>query len=223
MTGIAGKPDEYFVPGRELEMQDNNAEWPISSFADYVAWAVKLATTANGVAGFKAHLDQLQYLTFRWQLLPSTRRSTLLQVLDEIFPQARWIYSRRNDKVRQAVSWWRSLQTQQWFDIDSQEIPPPIADPKYDFEGIATLHRRILCEESAWLEFFAAIGEIPLVVDYEDLAASYEATIAAVLQYIGLVKQAPAMLPPPRLRQQSDVTNEDWVDRYRRQVTSAVG
>jgi len=58
---------------------------------------------------------------------------------------------------------------------------------------------------------------MPLVIDYEDLSASYESTIAAVLRYIGLAQDAPASLPPPRLRRQSDAISDDWVYRYRRE------
>jgi LPS sulfotransferase NodH len=218
-TGIAGNPDEYFSAGRELARHNSNANGQASSYAEYVTHVFNLASTPNGVAGFKAHLDQLDYLIFRWQLLSRSRCSTFREVIRDVFPEAIWIYSRRRDKVRQAVSWSRSLQTRQWFDIPGDTSQRTVI-PEYDFNQIATLHHRIISEETTWMEFFAAIREMPLVIDYEDLAASYEPTIAAVLRYIGLAQQAPASVPPPRLRRQSDSISEDWIDRYRREISS---
>ena len=158
-TGIAGKPDEYFSAGRELHTHDGNANGPVSSFAEYVKHVYSVAATPNGVAGFKVHPEHLYYLVFRWQLLSCTRHSTFREVLNEIFPRACWVYSRRHDKVRQAVSWWRSIQTRQWFDIADQETRPRTVEPEYDFDAIATLHHRIISEEATWFEFFAAIRE----------------------------------------------------------------
>lgn len=225
-TGIAGNPDEYFSEEHEIQL----AGEPLFPIGDAVRrWLAAVreqGTTPNGVLGLKAHLDQLEHLLFRMALERSTgpsgthggaTRSWVRATLDTAFPSLSLIWTRRRDKVRQAVSWGRALQTGVWFAIDNLDVVPH-RDPTFRPDLLERLYRRLLVQEAAWREFFTAYGVEPIVVDYEDLEHSYLDVLADVIARLGLA--SPAQIPPPRLRKQSDDLSEDWVRRLRALVAS---
>jgi trehalose 2-sulfotransferase len=211
-TGLAGRPDEYFSEEKEILL----AGEPLAPAPDVLRrWLQAVrerGSTPNGVLGLKAHLDQLEHLMFRLSMAPVMPGLSVRATLDSVLPPMTMIWTRRRDKVRQAVSWGRALQTGVWFAIDGLRIAQH-AEPAFNPEMLLRLHRRLLVQEAAWREFFSAYGSSPIVIDYEDLEYGYPSVLPGLLDRLGL--PGDATVAPPRLRKQADDLSEGWVERLR--------
>jgi LPS sulfotransferase NodH len=210
-TRIAGKPREYFDEHYEQLWIDRLG---ITSDADYVE-KVRDLTTPNGVFGLKIFWFQLEFLVAKLSRIHG-RAEPDFDLLDQEFPNLRFIFLTREDKVRQAISWVKAHQTQMWWSIP--EAPgnrtTPQEEPTFDFAEL-DLRVRFLTElDSTWLAYFEKRGVEPLRIEYEEFIRSYEPTVFSVLRYLGLSLPEGMSLPKPRMQKQSDEINEEWFRRY---------
>jgi LPS sulfotransferase NodH len=213
-SGIAGRPEEYFWRDDEPFWKNR---WGVSFYADYVAHAIEEGTTPNGVFGAK-----LMWAYFaddvapKLRGIPTYRDLPLCNLLPAVFPNLRYLYITRQDKVRQAVSHLKAIQTNVWA-VSAGEVPTPAREPTYDFAALDHLVRELTDQDAAWRRYFADCGVAPLRVVYEELAREYEGTRDAVLAYLGLVVPPAHVFAPRRLRRQADATSDAWVARYLRE------
>ncbi|MEA2347744.1 MAG: trehalose 2-sulfotransferase [Thermoleophilaceae bacterium] len=241
-TEIAGRPDEYFealrhsgVPRKPTEYFDDAdtvefdaqlgdgsgtmegrtgtpSPWNASTAWNYLEWVFNRATTPNGMFAAKLMWGYLpDFLSFLRELR-GTRSLETPELLDKVFPSPRFVWVTRQDKVRQAVSLWKALQTETWR-ADPQHESGSRPDLAFSFEGIAHLRRQLAEQDAAWCRWFFENGIRPQTVVYEQLAADYRGTLAATLDFIG----APISredIPDPPLERQADSLSEEWVQRY---------
>jgi LPS sulfotransferase NodH len=149
-----------------------------------------------------------------------------------VFPDLTFVRVVRANKIRQAVSLWKAVQTATWREEDARrktalddvgEDPdsPPYRSfledhrpqLRFHYRAIAHLLDQILVEEASWDAFFEHCGVRPLLVLYENFAVDPEAATRSILTRLGL--DPPAELNvEPRMRRQSDGINDDWVRRF---------
>ena len=91
----------------------------------------------------------------------------------------RYVWIRRADTTRQAVSLWKALQTQQWRQDSDEDVGGK--GLRFSFAAVNHLKLRIDEHNEAWQDFFDGCGEEPLKVVYEDLAEDYEGTVLRLL------------------------------------------
>ncbi len=244
-TGIAGRPNEYFqqLPSTGLPMTPRDyldgvaadvvpaldgparhlAEHALydpcrfAGFADYVAWVKQRATTDNGVCGVKIMWPYVAGLVARLSpLTPAVSDSSPHAVLSHVFPGLRYVWLRRTDKVRQAVSLWRAIQTWHWReDAAGTSGMPPAPALRYSFEAIDHLRRRIIASDRAWETYFGAIEAEPLTLTYEEFVPAMHETVARMLRHIGAGHPPAARFGAPRTARQSDDVSEQWVSEFR--------
>ena len=107
----------------------------------------------------------------------------------------------RANKVRQAVSLWKAVQTATWRQEDaasgagvSDAGAPPYKSfledhrpqLRFHYGAIEHLLNQILAEEAHWDAFFEHARIKPVLVLYENFAADYEAATRNVLERLGL-------------------------------------
>jgi LPS sulfotransferase NodH len=241
-TGVAGRPEEYFQfrartgqPRRPLEyfegvddpevlgilgprsqnVEDEERYDPsrFRRYEDYLAWAIVEATTPNGVLGAKVMWGYFNgFVTgLRWAV-PGRQKLPVCELAPSVFPNLHSVFVTRRDKVRQAVSLWKAIQTWSW----STEQRGPESHPLvYSEAAIDHLIRDIHEHESGWRAYFRSCGVRPLTVIYEDFVERYGETIREILRYVGVGAATELEIAPPRRRQQADELSEEWIDRYR--------
>lgn len=156
-------------------------------------------TGADGLFGLKLHRHHFEYFFgtrgFSWQKLLAPRL---------------WIRIRREDRVAQAVSWARALQSGRWA-AHQRSVFPAI----YRRGQIVRLEAAIEEMEAAWDEFFAAEGIEPLSLSYEELVRDRTASLRAVLAFLEVEDAASVAVPPAELEAQADGRSAAWIRRYR--------
>lgn len=219
-TQLAGAPDEYLWNGGRYTYA---ARWDAAAPDDYLAHLFARTTSANGVFGAKLMGDHLSEVATWLRGRPGLAGLSPAGLWPAAFPNVHYVWLTRRDKVRQAVSIHRAVQTQQWVQT-AGDAPPPAERPTYDFAAIDWWRRHIAAQEAEWRCFFERAGVAPLSLAYEEFIMAYEATAAAVLDYLGVPAPQPLALPAPRPRRQADALSEQWVQQFRREAAQqAIG
>jgi LPS sulfotransferase NodH len=175
---------------------------------------VEKATTPNGVLGSKLMWNNFDW--FRSSLCPPAGTDAGLEFMRAAFGDPQFVWLRREDKVRQGISWWRAAVTGQWALRPGQEAGQPASD----MEQIVRLVRFAQRCEDGWRQWFASAGIQPCQVVYEDLTRDRLAVANAVLGFLRLPQLDADNLPPVRYRKQADSLTERYVDLVRSAMSS---
>ena len=210
---MAGHPREWF---QVEEQRTLSAAWGIASAdgsisAAYLDAALWHGTTPNGVFGGKVMQYQMRDLARRVAAGDSTYRHDAARLPRSMLPDLRYLWLRRRDSARQAISYFRAWRTNVWWHIEGAT---PTEPPPFDAPAIDRLERELVRCDELWKAHFAGLGVTPLVMFYEELAADPAGQVARVLQWLGVGDDVRPPVGPPRLQRQGDATTEEWVDRY---------
>lgn len=243
-TGVAGRPEEYFEacletglpphPGDYLEglprtgagIRDDDTPprapsysslLGLRSYREHLERTLRLGTTENGVFSVKLmwrHLPDLQALAAQ---LPEYAGLELHPLLTKLLADPHYVWMTRRDKVRQAVSMWRALQTRTWR-LEHPREGDETASLRYSFEGVDHLVRSLAAEDRAWGDHFEAHAIPALTIRYEDdLEQDRAGTVEGVLAHIGVEAPDEWRAAEP-MHRQADALNEDWVEAYRHDI-----
>jgi LPS sulfotransferase NodH len=257
-TGVAGRPEEYFEalrhsgrPRRPEEYfggmddrsvldhlgertvgddpQPRSPLWSRAAYDRYLDWAMETGTTDNGVFGAKLMWGYFEDFVSLLRNVPRYRDVPLEDLMTTVFPEVTFIRVVRANKIRQAVSLWKAVQTATWREQDAiqsasvglDDNEPPyksfIQDHRpqlrFHYNAIAHLLDGILQEEASWDAFFEHCGISPILVLYENFAADYETSTVRVLERLRL-SLPEAFAFEPRMKRQSDGINDDWARRF---------
>jgi trehalose 2-sulfotransferase len=170
--------------------------------------------TANGVWGSKMMWSYLPDAVARLRAWPRLDAGAAdPEVLAAAFPGLRYVWLRRRDKLRQAISWWRAAATGQYALAASQVAAEP---PEFDHDAIGRLLWLAQASEAGWRDWFAAHSIKPLQIVYEDLIQDVDGAARNVAGFLDVP------LPPgleqirPRLRRQADQHTEHMVRLFNR-------
>lgn len=230
-TGLAGRPLEHF----EILRHSSLPRQPREYFGDLdldgldellppprsgtpsqeppEAWRTRILRQGrgeNGVWGGKLMWGHVEDLVTRARQLPGQAEASLEQVLATLLDDPQLIFVTRREKVAQAVSLWRAVQTQSWRAGDASKAEAPV----YEYAAIDHLVSQLESDERSWKEWFARTGQRPFVVTYDQLEAAPAETVATVLHALGLPD---ASVSVPRLSRQRDDLSAAWVERYRQE------
>ena len=257
-TGVAGRPEEYFEalrhsgrPRRPEEyflgiddqsIRDHLGErgvgselaprsplWSRAAYDRYLEWAFEAGTTPNGMFAAKLMWGYFNDFVSLLRSIPRYRDVPFAELLPEVFPELTFVRVVRANKLRQAVSLWKAVQTATWREDQAQAKAASVEEDgsppyrtfleehrpqlRFHYRAIDHLLDQILAEEKSWDAFFEHTGIKPVLVLYENFAADYEASTMHLLDRL-------ALSPPegfafePRMKRQSDRVNDDWVKRY---------
>jgi sulfate adenylyltransferase subunit 2 len=213
-TGVAGRPEEFFEfleatgrprqPREYFEGVEDPAlldllppllvPLPRPPWEQQLRDALERGTTTNGIFGSK----------LMWAYLGEFPDEPA-----DVFPDVHWVHVSRNDKLAQAISLWRAIQTSQW---RAEDRDASSGEPVYHQGAIAHLKRRLEEHDRSWDAWFAERGIEPHRVAYEDLSADAHAAVRGVLEHIGAATDA--TIPDPPLRRQADGRSKEWAERF---------
>jgi trehalose 2-sulfotransferase len=212
-SGLAGFPAEYFGPGQADRLGES---WGVTRQADYLHMLFRHRTSANGVFGAKVTWRHFRGFVARSRAIEQCTALPPALVASTLLPNLRYVWLTRRDKLRQAISYSKAMQTGVWSVTGS-----PTADgsaPQYDRALITELLQRIREDEMRTQKYFSVNRIDPLVVVYEEFVSRYESTCGDILKYLGLQPPPELQLAGPTLTKQRDAQTEDWVRRYQQEI-----
>jgi LPS sulfotransferase NodH len=206
-AAVAGYPDDYFWNPPFWWQR-----WGVSDFPSYFWRILQEGTTPNGVFGSKMMWDYLGELVPQLAALFHVAAGEPSAVLAAAFPNLRYVWLTRRDKVRQGISYYRALETRIWRSTDGSS--GPATDPPFNFLAIDRLVQLSNWEDEGWQGYFQQHRSKPLVVAYEDLAQAPEEVAQQILSHLGL-PQAQWLDRSWQHQRQADTLTDAWVERYR--------
>jgi trehalose 2-sulfotransferase len=246
-SGRPRRPEEYFTGLDDPSILSHLAErerrsandpeptsplWTRTAYDRYLDWAMEQGTTPNGVFGAKLMWNYFGDFVSLLRNIPDHRDAPLAELLPAVFPNLTFVRVVRANKVRQAVSLWKAVQTAAWRQEnpgEARELGAMAEDPdtppyksfmdehlpalRFDFNAISHLLGGILRDEARWDAFFEHVRIRPVLVLYENFAADQDASTASVLRQLDL--EVPEGFHfEPKMKSQSDGLNDDWARRY---------
>lgn len=208
-----GRPGQYFLPQNEARTAHDHGIDPKANFVAYIRAIVSAAATANGVFGFKIMGWYLEKFLARIRETGAFGDAATpdLEMLRHAFPRLQFLQILRRNKMRQAISKARALQTGLW---KIQEGKGPMAEPQFDPQLIARCLEDIRREENIWAQFFKRIGVEPFRVEYEELCRDYERLIRVVLDFLQVRLPRRIKITAPITIRQTDALSDQWEERY---------
>ncbi|MEL6672670.1 MAG: Stf0 family sulfotransferase [Bacteroidota bacterium] len=223
-TGIAGVPGEYFNISQGDTFKDH---YQISDFEELKTKLWSLGSSPNGVFAIKQprhHSDYQRWLAEFRQLKGLPADAPEAGLMDELFPNSVHIFLSRRNKVRQAVSWWKAIQDNQWHltQRDERAQEADFYADKYNYDALTHLWKESQLIEANIDQYFQQNQIKPLTIMYEDMIRDYEATIYRVLDFAGLDRSG-IEIAPMYYRQSANELNETWVQRFRQEIQAGWG
>jgi trehalose 2-sulfotransferase len=233
-TGVPRRPREYFWGMRSPEVlrllpadsqldrdSERVASWSRDEYSQHLAASIRMGTTPNGVFGAKmmwGYFDDFLELARGIPRLGGMGDGSLMNTA---FPELKYVFVSRSDKVRQAVSLWRALQTWVWRKAEGHgsDEPLPVQRAVYSFDAIDHLLDQLRRHEDAWRGYFFRIGQRPISVLYEEVAGDLDATVARVLAAIGIENPEADAAARQSMSRQADDLSESWVQNYLEDVS----
>jgi len=132
------------------------------------------------------------------------------------FGSTLFIHLTRENKLDQAISLVKAKQTGLWHKApDGTELErlSPSREPVYDRQVIARERAELITLDEAWPAWFAREDIEILRVTYDELAADPSATLAAILDRLGLDQTLARGVVPPVARL-ADAINRQWAERF---------
>lgn len=198
-TGRCGVPHEYLNP---IHLADFRRRLGPMSTPALWNWFRRHRTTDNGVFCFKAAPEQIQLELVARGIRP---RSLMVPV------RAVWV--RRRDKVRQAVSYARAVQTQQW-NAKAVEQHAPV----YNYGLLERCFRFVLVQEGLWPVLFRELGVSPLTVWYRQILEHHEATVRGLVGGLGLGDPMQASVGAPSSKRVPSPEAQEWCGQFRQEA-----
>ncbi len=200
-TGVLGAPFEYL--NNEHEMTYLYSRLGASCIEDYLNRLICCRMSENGVFGLKTHFPHFRSAL---KACPS-----LLQRLQPL----QFITIRRIDRIAQAVSLAKALQTRAWLGLDA--VQRPNVPLFYSGAFITACLGEIRRQETDWSDWFTAHHIQPHTITYEDLLGDEERVVTEVSRMLGVDHESRQSCSVPRVERQSDSVNADWIKRFTRE------
>ena len=238
-SGVPRRPREYFLGSGddsilELLGAEDRAErhplWSADDYRPYLEWALEQGTTPNGVFGTKLMASYLGDFVSLLRTIPEYRGLDLADLFPAAFPNVRFVRIVRANKLRQAISLWKALQTDAWRKDGGARWEPssngrrragggrvfhpePEPGPSFHLGAIEHLIRQLAADDARWDALFEVLGVKPLTIVYERFVDRYEFTTKLLLNDLA-IRIPPQLSLERRMERQTDRTNRAWARRY---------
>lgn len=214
-TGHLPLADEWLtnvgMDGRRIVYGlSSSTSWP-----DLLPHLLERESSKDGVFAIKAIWNQ-----FRDRVIEAAGNdfADLPTAAGSVFPNARYIWIRRRDRLGQSVSWAKGLQTGKWRSRSRVKQPEPTYPLLFSANDIFRLERILQQEEDGWESFFCQVESQPFVVYYEDLVADPQTVMERICDFLELPGPGSVQLSGSKQR---DSTNADWKSRYKNLLNKA--
>jgi trehalose 2-sulfotransferase len=226
LAGGFGCPLEYFHDGFRPAFA---ARWNADRIDTYSAAVHRFRTDTTGTFGVKLFWRDVADLMCQAAsggdteiVLPKSAPATdatyrhIFNVIAPLFPRPSFLYLRRRDQLRQAVSLFIADKTGTWRQYRAEaEHPLPTCDFDYIMQALA----RIQSDERHWRNFFRANALEPFEICYEDLQTDYAGTLNG---FFLRSAQTDTKIAPPRLQKQAGAQTESVRAQFLKELRGRV-
>lgn len=223
-TGICGFPQERFprftkenAPRDAVQRDELLTQAPPESSYDevldarYLEELIISGTSPNGVFGINIHWFQMADALRRINSYLGMSLASSHEAFSIAFPKLTYIWLRRRDKVAQAVSWYKAVQSGQYFLLKGGVLNDSTLE--FDYEKIRTLWSALRSFDNAWGHYFVENRITPITVFYEDLCSDVGAIVSPLVNGLGMDGNAISIRDSKYLKS-ANYRSEEWIAKF---------
>lgn len=230
-TNLLGYPKEYFIflywqkyePERMKAAHLQRWRLPLNM---YLKQMFKEGTTDNGVFSIKMMWEQFEEILINLHTFPQLKNIKEEKIPSMVFPEIFYVYWRRRDKIRQAVSYAKALQTGIFhssqtlhYNYDDKSYTTDTnSNTRYDFYQILFLYQSLLRKEKSWEEYFIRANIHPLRLFYEDYENEIETAALKIANAFNLSIPTQTVEQKIKMKKLANSTNDVWASRFREEL-----
>jgi trehalose 2-sulfotransferase len=213
-SAIAGYPEEWF---HESNFSFLFKAFNVTNFIDYFPVVMKERSPAGIFAAKVMGGPYFDEVIARFKSLPALKDQNLspIQIVECLFPNIKYIWLTRRNKVRQAISLSKAFQSNIWQShvnkTDTKEV-----EPVFSFPAVNDLLQNLVLEDVGWQEYFSEARSTPFTVVYEDFVQNREKTVRDILEFLEISVPSDWSLDnfQPRPKKLSDQSSDKWFEAY---------
>jgi len=160
--------------------------------------AMKANQTPNGIFGISTHWSSLE--KFKQFVFPSLNREEQTLV-EDLYHNSSYIYLTRKNKIRQAISDWRAVNTGV-FNIqlnDKDAVKEKYSEQiSYNYKLIKRHLKNFIKEDEEWKKFFQRNNIVPIKISYEEMVQEPEETVSRIASHLGIEFEKLCVMPDTR-------------------------
>jgi trehalose 2-sulfotransferase len=218
-TGVAGRPASYFR-SESIPRWGHRLNVLIAEGCDfgcsYIDAVVKEGRGGTDIFGFRLMRESVDELSMRLaRLFPGPKDDRAR--FETAFGPMLFIHLSRTDKVSQAVSRVKAMQTGLWHvasDGTERERTNSAQDAVYDRDRIGKYVQELTAQDQAWTHWFVENRIEPVRLTYEALSRAPKGALEMILSALGLDSAIAAAIEP-KTTEMSDFESQNWVSRFR--------
>ncbi|MGC9451889.1 MAG: Stf0 family sulfotransferase [Oceanipulchritudo sp.] len=212
-TKRLGNPDEWLNQDRFHWNCSRFGLSPDVSIEGMIQALQRETRTLNGVFAHKILMYSYTWLIGELQALPQNRGLSEPDLLEKYFPGLRLLHIRRKDRLGQAISLVKAIQSEIWhFNNRKRGEAGPI---HFSWTEIRAMLDDLEEQERNWKQVLDSLGKPCLEILFEDLVQNRTETVNRVIDFLGI--DCPAYAPEtgkPVHRPTRDSTNRRWRERF---------
>jgi trehalose 2-sulfotransferase len=245
-TGVAGAPTEYFHAWLQVHREPSSYRRFMAALArpyfmtahalvsPFLTRMMAKSMTPNGVFGLKVMSGYFDTFVDALRPIAGCEACPPTEVLDRVLPNLHYVYLTRRDKLGQAISLARAVQSDEWSSprhrgwyvlfetwakavkvVMSVSLRPVVRRQlAYDYDQIASMHDMLVEHDAAWELFFRESGIEPLRIEYESFVRSMERSTRDILDFLGVALSPDYVFRRPIVDRQADSLNAAWRARF---------
>ncbi len=230
-THLLGYPKEYFLQlyWQKFEPQRMEAahlqRWrlPLPMYAKQV---FQDGTTENGVFSMKIMWEQFEEMIINLRTFSQLKNIDAEKIPTMVFPDILYVYWLRRDKIRQAVSYAKALQTGIFhksqilhYNYDDKRYTTDTnSNIKYDFYQILYLYQSLIRKEKSWEAYFIRANIHPLRLFYEDFENEIETAALKIANAFNISIPAQIVEQKISMEKLANSINDVWANRFREEL-----
>ncbi|MEM9004283.1 MAG: Stf0 family sulfotransferase [Cyanobacteria bacterium P01_F01_bin.86] len=209
-TNILGYAREYFHEDTLEKYIDGNHN---SELYDYITQVYEQGTSPNHCFNVKLHWHQYRALIkLSRKVFDDLQGKTDFEVLGSLFPNPYYIYIRRSDVLRQAISTVIAYQSGVWIATGDKQLRDLQASD-LRFQPVKIYRYKVALEKhnAAWRKAFARHNQTFYELIYEELIESFPEKMAEIFSFLDADPPDSLVMPTKKL---ANETNEQWHRYY---------
>lgn len=234
-TRVCGRPVERFprfdqedVPIKVEQRDALVTEAPPESSYDtardaqYVREILQRGTTPNGVFGINIHWFQMNDAVRRIGSYLNTKKLPPHEALSAAFPNLSYVWLRRRDKVAQAVSWYKAIQTGHYIKLrDSEDKSSQLEKVEFSYGKIREYWSALRSFDNGWDYFFKTNEIKPHIIYYEDICTDYTLSVLSVLDHLKLARSG-VVVQLSKYEKAANQQSNEWIQKFK-EIHSSIG
>jgi LPS sulfotransferase NodH len=219
-TQKIGMAQEYFHVNYVAAVAQQHGLASRAITGEYLGEITRRTQSEGRIFSSKLHWLQINQLVDALRLVHpdlAAAQKTAPELIDASWPGTRYLYLTRRDKARQAISLFRALRSDVWWEradepgaaVPTEGEPEPIPD----YLAIRWLEDDLAWQEAEWRRYFEVFGLEAFKVVYEELCAEPGRIVGAALEWLG-VETTATLDGPSRLRRQAGAETETAYAEY---------